>query len=75
MPILQKPIPMMTRRMGTSPRTDAQRRFLIALLPPQEVQAIAWQFKQELAEVYQSYAALRSPPHVTLPPPLQWSEC
>ena len=65
----------MTRRMGTSPRTDAQRRFLIALLPPQEVQAIAWQFKQELAEVYQSYAALRSPPHVTLPPPLQWSEC
>ena len=53
--------------------TDARRRFFIALLPPQAVQAVVWQFKQELAEVYQSYAALRSPPHVTLQPPFQWS--
>ena len=61
------------KRMGTSPDKYAQRRFFIALLPPTEVQTVAWQFKQELAEVYQSYAALRSPPHITLQPPFWWS--
>ncbi len=72
MPIPRKQIRMTMRRMGTSPGTDSQRRFFIALLPPKAVQTVAWQLKQEMAEVYQSYAALRSPPHITLQPPFLW---
>jgi 2'-5' RNA ligase len=47
--------------------------FFIALLPPQEVQEIATQIKLEFAEVYNSRAALKSPPHITLQPPFQWN--
>ena len=40
--------------------------FFIALLPPPEVQEIATKIKLEFAEIYNSRAALKSPPHVTL---------
>jgi 2'-5' RNA ligase len=46
--------------------------FFIALLPPAEVQEIATKIKLEFAELYNSRAALKSPPHVTLQPPFPW---
>jgi 2'-5' RNA ligase len=47
--------------------------FFIALLPPLEVQEIATKIKLEFAEIYNSRAALKSPPHVTLQPPFRWN--
>ncbi|MFN6233029.1 MAG: 2'-5' RNA ligase family protein, partial [Microcystis sp.] len=47
--------------------------FFIALLPPPEVQEIATKIKVEFAEIYNSRAALKSPPHVTLQPPFRWN--
>jgi 2'-5' RNA ligase len=52
--------------------TQSQGRFFIALLPPQKVQQVANKIKQKFAEVYNSRAALRSPPHITLQPPFEW---
>ncbi len=46
--------------------------FFVALLPPIEVQEIATKIKLEFAEIYNSRAALKSPPHVTLQPPFKW---
>jgi 2'-5' RNA ligase len=46
--------------------------FFIALIPPLEIQEFATEVKQHFAEVYNSRAALRSPPHVTLQPPFEW---
>lgn len=48
------------------------RRFFIALLPPEEVQNYANEVKQHFADVYHSKAAQKSPPHVTLQPPFEW---
>lgn len=50
-----------------------QSLFFIALLPSQEVQEIATKIKLEFAEIYNSCAALKSPPHVTLQPPFPWN--
>lgn len=52
--------------------TKAKARFFIALLPPQEVQQFANEVKQHFAEVYNSCAAQKSPPHITLQPPFDW---
>jgi 2'-5' RNA ligase len=41
----------------------------IALLPPQEIQDFVTEIKQIFATRYQSSAALKSPPHITLHPP------
>lgn len=46
--------------------------FFIALLPPDEVQQVANEIKYYFAEVYNSRAALKSPPHITLQPPFEW---
>ncbi|MEA5536584.1 2'-5' RNA ligase family protein [Crocosphaera sp. XPORK-15E] len=51
---------------------SSKKRFFIALLPPQEVQLEAHKIKQYFSEVYNSHAALKSPPHVTLQPPFEW---
>lgn len=48
------------------------QRFFIALLPPQEIQDYANEIKQHFADRYQSKAAQKSPPHVTLQPPFEW---
>ncbi|WP_421655858.1 2'-5' RNA ligase family protein [Leptothermofonsia sp. ETS-13] len=52
--------------------SSSNRRFFIALLPPQEVQNYANEIKQIFADRYGSRAALKSPPHVTLQPPFDW---
>lgn len=49
-----------------------RKLFFIALLPPKQVQTVATEIKQHFARVYNSKAALKSPPHVTLQPPFFW---
>lgn len=51
---------------------NAKQRFFIALLPPDEVQQFVNKVKQHFAEVYNSRAAQKSPPHITLQPPFEW---
>lgn len=50
----------------------SKQLFFIALLPPTEIQERVTQIKQYFAEVYDSKAALKSPPHITLQPPFNW---
>jgi 2'-5' RNA ligase len=49
-------------------------RFFIALLPPLAIQDYANQVKQYFADQYASYAAQKSPPHITLQPPFEWAD-
>jgi 2'-5' RNA ligase len=49
-------------------------RFFIALLPPQHIQDYVNEVKQHFADNYASSAAQKSPPHITLQPPFQWSD-
>jgi len=51
----------------------ATDRFFIALLPSQAIQDEANAIKQVFVDRYDSRAALKSPPHVTLQPPFEWS--
>ncbi|NJP12624.1 MAG: 2'-5' RNA ligase family protein [Leptolyngbyaceae cyanobacterium RU_5_1] len=51
---------------------QSRKRFFIALLPPQAVQDNANQIKQHFADCYDSRAAQKSPPHITLQPPFDW---
>jgi 2'-5' RNA ligase len=53
---------------------NARSRFFIALLPPIALREEINAFKHYFSEVYQSHAALRSPPHVTLQPPFEWEK-
>lgn len=46
--------------------------FLVALLPPQDIQDYANNIKQHFADNYSSKHAQKSPPHITLQPPFQW---
>lgn len=48
------------------------RLYFIALLPPQDIQERVTEIKQYFADNYQSRAALKSPPHITLQPPFKW---
>lgn len=50
----------------------SQSLWFIALLPPPDLQAQITQIKQDFCDRYQSRAALKSPPHITLYPPFQW---
>lgn len=52
--------------------TNNKDLFFIALLPPQEVQNYTNEIKQHFAENYNSEAAFKSPPHITLQPPFEW---
>lgn len=52
---------------------SAASRFFIALLPSQAIQDYANEVKQVFADRYDSRAALKSPPHITLQPPFAWS--
>lgn len=49
-------------------------RYFVALLPPSNLQAEVITIQQEVWQAYQSKAALRSPPHLTLQPPFLWPE-
>lgn len=51
---------------------STESRFFIALLPPEVVQQVATSIKEDFRDRYDSAAALRSPPHVTLQPPFLW---
>lgn len=51
-----------------------QNLFFIALLPPKTVQQAAHEIKEHFATFYQSRAAQKSPPHITLQPPFEWRE-
>ncbi len=53
---------------------ETQHRFFLALLPPLEMQQYANQIKQRFAETYNSRAAQKSPPHITLQPPFMWQK-
>jgi 2'-5' RNA ligase len=53
---------------------DRHSRFLIAILPPAELQAEVTVIKQVFADKYQSKGALKSPPHITLHAPFVWAE-
>lgn len=46
--------------------------FFLAILPPLNIQRSATEIKHYFAEVYNSKAALKSPPHITLQPPFYW---
>jgi 2'-5' RNA ligase len=52
---------------------DRYSRFLIAVLPPPELQAEITAIKQIFGDNYSSKGALKSPPHITLQPPFIWS--
>ncbi|MGQ9871457.1 2'-5' RNA ligase family protein [Leptodesmis sp.] len=58
--------------------TDSQsmntgkKRFFIALLPSREIQDYANEIKQYFSDRYNSRAAQKSPPHITLQPPFEW---
>ena len=51
----------------------ANGRFFIAFLPSQAIQDYANEVKQVFSDRYDSRAALKSPPHITLQPPFEWS--
>ena len=50
----------------------ALQRFFIALVPPEELQAVVQGIKGHFAEHYGSHKAFNSPPHITLQPPFDW---
>ncbi|MGV0025060.1 2'-5' RNA ligase family protein [Phormidesmis priestleyi] len=52
---------------------NPMQRFFVALLPPQEIQNEVTEVKQYFTEHYASRHAHKSPPHITLQPPFEWS--
>jgi len=48
--------------------------YFLAVIPSQEVREEVMGFKQEVAKKFESKAALRSPPHITLHMPFRWNE-
>ena len=58
---------------SSNPQTNSLHRFFIALLPPSEMQNQANEIKQYFSDRYHSRAAQKSPPHITLQPPFEWS--
>ncbi len=53
-------------------KNTSKKRFFIALIPPEDVQKEAIKIKEYFKQNYNSKAALKSPPHVTLQPPFEW---
>ncbi|NJL47944.1 MAG: 2'-5' RNA ligase family protein [Leptolyngbyaceae cyanobacterium SM2_5_2] len=56
--------------MANSPIDQA--RWFVALLPPLDLQNRVTAIKEDLWQRFQSKAALKSPPHITLQPPFLW---
>ncbi len=48
--------------------------YFIALIPPQPLKNEVQQIKEEFANTYNVYHALKSPPHITLIPPFKMHE-
>lgn len=59
--------------MAVTSENSLQTRFLIALLPPAEIQAYAKNVIQDLRQRYSTQTS-QSPPHITLQPPFLWSQ-
>ncbi len=51
---------------------SAKRRFFVALLPPSDVQSEVNEVKGVMRDRFDSKAAFRSPPHITLHAPFEW---
>jgi len=51
---------------------SARRRFFVALLPPSDVQLRVNGVKEMMRDRFNSKAAFRSPPHITLHAPFEW---
>lgn len=51
---------------------SAKRRFFVALLPPADVQEKVNEVKGVMRDRFNSKAAFRSPPHITLHAPFEW---
>ena len=49
-------------------------RYFLAIIPPIEVAQEIYEIKEEVAEKFNSKAALRSPAHITLHMPFSWKE-
>lgn len=55
-------------------KVSSKTRCFIALIPPPEVQTVATRLKEYFRDRYNSKAALRSPPHITLQAPFEWPD-
>jgi 2'-5' RNA ligase len=55
-------------------QTDEEDRYFIAIIPPEPIYTTALSWKHFFAEHYQSKAALKSPPHITLHMPFVWKK-
>ena len=55
------------------PMNPSKQRFFMALVPPPDIQQHITLITLYFAEHYNSSRALKSPPHVTLQPPFEWS--
>jgi 2'-5' RNA ligase len=53
-------------------RSQTKLRLFLALLPPPSIQAAIADLQQYCSDRYNSRAALRSPPHITLQAPFTW---
>lgn len=53
-------------------KTDNLNLYFIALTPNEPTYTDIWQLKTEIKDRFNSRAALRSPPHITLHMPFQW---
>lgn len=51
---------------------SVKRRFFVALLPPSDVQSEVNEVKGVMRDRFDSKAAFRSPPHITLHAPFEW---
>ena len=51
---------------------SVKRRFFVALLPPPEIQTRVNEIKGVMRDRFNSRAAFRSPPHITLHAPFEW---
>jgi 2'-5' RNA ligase len=55
-------------------KTDNLKLYFLALTPNEPICTDIWQLKTEIKDRFNSKAALRSPPHITLHMPFQWKE-
>ncbi|GAA0891697.1 2'-5' RNA ligase family protein [Fulvivirga kasyanovii] len=53
---------------------EPKQLYFIAIVPPEPIYSQIAEFKAHMAEQYNSKAALKSPPHITLHMPFRWDE-
>ena len=55
-------------------KRDSLKLYFVAIVPEEPIHSEVLAFKTEFSDRYNSVAALRSPPHITLHMPFQWKE-